>query len=82
MFTKSQVGTLNDARDVLRALERAATEGPYGEAKAHDAFNFGKLAETLDAAEGAIFNVLNIAQSYCKIDLTDEQIHNRAAKEA
>lgn len=78
MFTKAQVGTLNDARDVLRALEKAATEGQYGDAKAHDAFNFGKLAETLDAAEGAIFNALNIAASHCGITLTDEQIHNRA----
>lgn len=78
VFTKSQVGALNEARDVLRALEKDAQERCYATSRTHEAFNLGKLAETLDAAEGAIFNVLNVASSHVGIALTYEQIHNRA----
>ena len=81
MFTKAQVGTLNDARDMLRLLEKAAQEKSYNAENLHEACNLGKLCETLDAAEGAIFNVLNIASSHCRFSLTEEQIHNRAAEE-
>lgn len=77
MLTKAQVGALNDARDVLRAIEKQATSESYSEDSVWQPFDCGKLAEACDSAEGAMFNVLNVARSYLGIKLTDEQIHNR-----
>ena len=68
--------TLRQAREALRRIEKAAvTEGVRGQKglvertqgylHTPDPTDFGRLAEAAEVAEGAIFNALNCAQTYC-----------------
>jgi hypothetical protein len=46
-----------------------------------DAFDYGKLHETAEAARDAIFNMLNTARAYCDVEITDDQMHMREEAE-
>lgn len=80
MLTKAQIGALNDARDVLAAIEKECGSLRWEErenSRDPDGFDYGRLAEAADNAAGAVFNVLNVARAYCGVEITEEQMHNR-----
>jgi hypothetical protein len=85
MFTSKQIKRLNQARSVLKEIEHECSEARFNRDENTpafpDGFDYGKLAECCDAAEGAIFNVLNIANSHLDAKLSDEQLFNRKAEE-
>lgn len=81
MFSKSEVAVINAARTMLRALEAEARDVALDADEKHDAMDYGRLAEAIDNAEGALFNVLNVADSYCGARLTYEQLHMRPKDE-
>ena len=61
---KADVYQLTKTRKLLKEmLKRVAKEGWTS-----DAFEHGRLAEAIDTAEDGIFNVLNVAASYCNDD--------------
>lgn len=64
----SEVATLNAARDALQRIHERVGGPSLGE---------GRLLEALDHADNAIFRVLNVAASYCGVELTYAEIHNR-----
>jgi hypothetical protein len=87
-LTRREIRTLNAARTILSALEERA--GDTGYALAREAANVesydggsravmacGRVAQAADAAESAVFKVLNIARSYADIAITDDEMFNR-----
>ena len=81
MFSKSEVAVINAARGLLSGLEGEARDAAIATADKHDAMNYGRLLEALDNAGEALFNVLNVADSYCNARLTHEQLHMRPKDE-
>jgi hypothetical protein len=85
MLTKSEIRTLNRARDVLkRAKEtcggnRRAVAADYTQA---DGYSYGIAAEAAGNADQAIFNVLNVLNAHRVQVLTEAQIHNKVLEEA
>jgi len=83
MLTSDDITKLNEARKILKRLEDRTRDAFYdlgdtnkysGEVDGHD---LGRLSEAADVAEGAIFNVLNTARSYCKVAISDGEMHMR-----
>lgn len=66
-LTDEQVAAINAARSALRAVSIDANTPEEG-----------RLVAVVEVAEEALFKVLNFAQSYDVVALTDEQVHNRA----
>lgn len=83
MLDSTQIEILNLARDILKATEEDARDASFKvKPEDHvDGHDLGKLGEACDAAQSAIFNVLNIARSYCHVPITDEQMHNHKPEE-
>ena len=81
MFSKSEVAVINAARGLLQALEKETQSAAIASADTHENMNYGRLLEALDNAGGALFNVLNVADSYCNARLTHEQLHMRPKDE-
>lgn len=83
LLSDREVRQLNRARAILGQLEDRLTERGYTHAT--DAtggakrFYSGRAAERCEAAEYAVFQVLNCLSSYSLLDLTDAQLHNRGA---
>lgn len=84
MLTQYDIAVLNIARLTLRRLQKdihQETPGEHDEGafweKTHRATNIGRFAETCDAAEGSLFNVLNIAHNYLRVPMSEEQLHAR-----
>jgi len=84
MLTTEDIETLNAARKVLLQFQRLAEFNRRPKVDGWlepDGFDYGKFHEAADGANTAIFNVLNIARSYCKVEITDDQIYMREEAE-
>jgi hypothetical protein len=78
LLTDAEVSVLNAARMVLAGIEKRALDfSGTSDQKPHEHLARGRLAEACDRAGGGIFNALNVAQSFCHVDLTHEQLHMR-----
>jgi len=73
-INSTDVAALNAARKVLDQIAEKATYD-------FDTQDSGRLAEAADIAEEAIFNVLNVAHSWCRVPLTHDQLHIHGAKD-
>jgi len=84
VLTNRDIYTLNAARLVLRQLEKDATERRRddGVGKYPDGYDYGRLAQIADSANTALFDTLNIASSYCGVEISGEQLHLRKIEEA
>lgn len=85
MLTKSDIRTLNKARDVLKRAKttcggnRSAVAETYTQP---DGYSYGVVAEAAVNADQAIFNVLNVLNAHRVQELTEAQIHNKVLEEA
>lgn len=77
LLTEQDVATLNDARALLRRVARRAD---YYSRRLYEPGATGRLSGYCESAEHAVFMVLNIANAYCKVNLTHEQLHDAALK--
>ncbi len=66
MIGVEEVAVLNEARTILKNIERARRFG----------YRDGRIAEACDSAEFGIFRALNAVNVYSDVDLTDAQLHN------
>ena len=78
IITKLEAGLLTQARDTLEEIERRCRE--QGQRVKEESFALGFLAGTADAAEEAIFDVLNVAGSYLDCEEADAAIRDRLAR--
>ena len=67
--TDEQVDDLNGARETLREIRAVAQR--------RSDFNSGAILAVIDAADHAVFSVLNYLDAYGGEPLTPEQIHGR-----
>lgn len=82
MLSQKDIRKLNRARDILKRVENecGTNRRPETDSWARpDGFSFGKIAEAADAAEGAIFNMLNLMNAHGVQTFSDEDMHNREA---
>lgn len=73
-ISDDEIRALNQARDVLDYLqERARKDWPEGK---FENFMCGRIAESSERAEGALFSLLNMITNGGNRTMTYEQIHN------
>lgn len=78
MLTTQDIEALNTARQILRKINLDARTQAWGKPAGQvDGHDLGRLSEASDIAEGAIFNVLNTAHSYCQVEIPDVLMHMR-----
>lgn len=90
MLTRENIETLNAARTILAQLQKDATDRFIHERDGeHDLYadpqwyekvdghDLGRLTEAADIAETAIFNVMSTARHFCKVEMTEAELHNR-----
>lgn len=80
MLTSKQIKRLNQARDILDALEETAAQYDRSSGTSSETweiFTRGRLAELADTAADAIFDVLNHGNASQLIPMTEEQLFNR-----
>jgi hypothetical protein len=73
MIQAGDIAAINLTRRTLKELKSIVRSGPEDES-ARDAFSRGKLHETIETAEDGLFDILNVAKSYCLIDISPEQL--------
>lgn len=80
MLTKSDIRTLNKARDVLGRAKatcggnRRAVAADYTQP---DGYSYGIAAAAAENADQAIFNVLNVLNAHRVQEFTKAEIHNK-----
>jgi hypothetical protein len=77
LLNSRDIAALNRARKVLKRLEDAAWRTSLTQ---HDplapvsGWDLGQLSAAANAADDAIFNVLNSARTHCGVKITDSQL--------
>lgn len=71
LISRQEVAILNAARTVLGDVERRTRDSDQG-----DESDRGRLAGIAHTAEHLTFTVLNVAQSYCGVEMSKAEIHN------
>jgi hypothetical protein len=82
MLDHDEVRQVNAVRTLCKRLDGAGRRQAW-EVEPHagvDAHGLGRLSAAAEAAEAALFNVLNTARSFCAVDIPDELIFNREAQ--
>lgn len=75
MLSKDEIQVLNTARMVLLDTQKEASR--LSIVDPDKGYGYGILMTTADHGQTAIFNVLNKARAYCKVEITDDEIHMR-----
>ncbi len=82
ILTDDEIDVLNGARNILKALADNMRTRSYERPSAEQApsgmtrgvFDYGRVSATADAAENAVFNVLNVVNAYLGENLSHEQL--------
>ena len=64
ILTATEVSALQKTRDKLKVIQKRVEKVGWGNNNTQS-FELGRLTETIDTAENAVLNVLNVAASYC-----------------
>lgn len=77
VFTDTEAQTIMDVRALLKEVEDHVTDMYIRKQFPVDVdgFDCGKVSEAIDAAQDALFNVLNTACHYMKDRASDRAIH-------
>lgn len=80
MITPDGIEILHAARRILERVDHDAMRGSF-ESEPWEAAGRGRTAEAASTAANAIFEFLNVASNYGKLNLTHEQLHGRPKDE-
>lgn len=77
-ISPAQNATLNEARLVLKELDKAASDDAIrlmvhepgsSDVNGADPMDFGRLCEACNMAEDALYNALSTAKHHCKLEV-------------